>query len=205
MALQERRLITLSQQGEVAAFEELVEEYQGRIYNLAFRMLGNSEDALDVCQESFLKAYKALPRFRGDSSFSTWLYRIAQNVCLDALRRRNRQITFSLDEDLETEDGMMPRQFSGDLPDPEETVVHRELQHVVDQALSALSEDHRQIIVLRDFDGCSYEEIADILDIELGTVKSRLYRARSALHRLLEPMELFREFRVNRDEGRGDA
>jgi len=197
----EQQLVTLAQEGEIAAFESLVQEYENRIYNLAYRMLGNTEDARDAAQETFLKAYAALERFRGDSSFSTWLYRIAKNACLDVLRARGRARTFSLDDPLHTEDGEIDRQIEGDLPAPEEVLLSREAESVIHDALGQLSEHHRSVVVLRDLEGFSYEEIAEILDVRLGTVKSRLYRARAALHSHLVDTELFRERSVQHSEG----
>lgn len=194
-------MVALAQEGEIAAFESLVEEYEKRIYNLAYRMLGNTEDARDAAQETFLKAYAALANFRGDSSFSTWLYRIAKNACLDVLRARGRVHTFSLDDPLHTEDGEIDRQVEGDLPAPEEVLLAREAESVINDALGQLNEHHRSVVVLRDIEGFSYEEIAEILDVRLGTVKSRLYRARVALHSQLADTELFRERSVQHSEG----
>ncbi len=201
----EQSLVAMAQRGEVAAFEALIEEYETRIYNLAYRMLGDSEDARDAAQETFLKAYSALGRFRGDASFSTWIYRIARNSCLDAIRMRKRNRTYSLDDPVDTVDGEVPRQMEGDLPAPDEVVLTRERQAVINGALAELSDHHRSVLLLRDIEGFSYEEIAEVLQVRLGTVKSRLYRARTALHDRLEQMELFRDHIVWKSEGRGNA
>ena len=203
--MDEQQCIRLAQRGEVAAFESLVKAYEGPIYNLAYRMLGNAEDAMDATQDTFLKAYSALPRFRGDASFSTWLYRIAKNVCLDRLRHRKRHPTVSLDDPMPTDDGEISRQVSSSNPDPEDLALSGEIQDILDRALGELPSHHRAVIVLRDLQGFSYEEIADVLEIELGTVKSRLYRARTALHDRLAPMELFSDRDVNRSERREEA
>ncbi|MFP4200414.1 MAG: RNA polymerase sigma factor [Clostridia bacterium] len=198
----EERLVNLARSGDVSAFETLVEEYDGRIYNMSFRMLGNSEDARDITQETFLKAYSSLPRFRGDSTFSTWVYRIAKNACLDFLRRRSRGMAFSLDEPLNTEEGELERQIPGDLPDPEEVALDSEVRRAVADAIANLPPHHRSIIVLRDIEDLRYEEIAEVLEVELGTVKSRLYRARAALSKVLGSSELFRDRGVESDERR---
>ncbi len=203
--MEEDRLLSLARQGEVAAFEALIEGYEERIYNLAFRMLGNAEDARDAAQETFLKAYSGLQRFRGDASFSTWIYRIARNVCLDVLRRRSKGRTYSLDEPIDLDDGQVSRQIPVDRPGPEDSVMEREIRDGINLALAELPEHHRSVVVLRDIEGFTYEEIADILKIELGTVKSRLYRARSSLHDLLAATELFRDRVVGESEGGDDG
>lgn len=203
--MDEKRLVALAQKGEIAAFETLIEAYETRIYNLAYRMLGDAEDARDVAQETFLKAYSALGRFRGDASFSTWIYRIGRNCSLDAIRARTRSRTYSLDAPVDTGDGEVTRQVKGDLPDPDEVVLTQERQDVINSALAELPDHHRAVVVLRDIEGFSYEEIAEILEVRLGTVKSRLYRARTALHDRLEQMELFRDHVVRQSEGRENA
>ncbi|MFO7942461.1 MAG: sigma-70 family RNA polymerase sigma factor [Bacillota bacterium] len=203
--MDEERLVDLARSGDVSAFESLVEEYDGRIYNMAFRMLGNPEDARDVTQETFLKAYSSLSRFRGDSSFSTWVYRIAKNACLDFLRRRSRGTVFSLDQPLDTEEGELERQVPGDLPDPEEVALDSEVRRAVSEAIANLPPHHRSIIVLRDIEDLSYEEIAEVLEVELGTVKSRLYRARTSLSRVLGSSELFRDRGVGPGERRDNG
>ncbi len=204
-SVDEQRMLSLAREGEVAAFEALIEGYEDKIYSLAFRMLGNSEDARDAAQETLLKAYSGLQRFRGDASFSTWIYRIAKNVCLDILRRRSKQRTYSLDEPMELGDGEVSRQFAGDMPAPEDVVMHGEVRDSINSALAEISEHHRVVIILRDIEGFTYEEIANILEIELGTVKSRLYRARASLHEILSEMELFRDRAVGQSEGGDDG
>ena len=203
--MDEKHLVALAQEGEITAFETLIEEYEARIYNLAYRMLGDAEDARDVAQETFLKAYSALGRFRGDASFSTWIYRIGRNCSLDAIRSRKRTRTYSLDAPVDTGDGEVTRQVEGDLPVPDEVVLTQERQDVINSALAELPDHHRAVIVMRDIEGFSYEEIAEVLEVRLGTVKSRLYRARTALHDRLEQMELFRDHVVRQSEGRENA
>ncbi len=200
--MNEEQIIDMARAGDVTAFESLVEEYDGRIYNMAFRMLGNVEDARDVAQETFLKAYTSLDRFRGDASFSTWLYRIAKNACLDILRRRGRRTIYSLDDPVETDEGEVDRQLAGHLPDPEGVALDTEVREAVEAAIAGLAPHHRTIIVLRDIEELTYEEIAEVLEMELGTVKSRLYRARCALSRSLGELELFDDRGVGPGERR---
>ena len=200
--MNEEQLVGRARSGDIEAFEALVAEYDGRIYNMAYRMLGNPEDARDVTQDAFLKAYSSIGGFRGDASFSTWLYRIAKNVCLDVLRRRSRRTVFSLDDPMETEEGELDRQLAGELPDPEDALLDSEVRDAVKDAILRLPPHHRSIIVLRDIEDLSYEEIAEILEIGLGTVKSRLYRARSALSANLASLELFHHRGVGPGERR---
>ena len=166
--------------GEVNAFEDLVAAYEKNVYNLALRMTGNAQDAEDMAQEAFIKAYNSLSHFRGDSKFSVWLYRIVSNVCLDFLRRQNRRPASSLSQ--EDDDG---EEVQLDVPDESqspELLLERQLtREAVQRGLQALSEEQRQILLLREIQGLSYEEIAQALDLEEGTVKSRIFRARKKL------------------------
>ncbi|NPV69284.1 MAG: sigma-70 family RNA polymerase sigma factor [Firmicutes bacterium] len=191
MSSPEDNLIAKARSGSVAAFEQLVYAYEKRVYNLALRMMGNPDDASDVAQEAFLRAYSSLREFRGDSSFSTWLYRIVSNICLDELRRRKRQRVSYLDEPIEGEDGEMTRQVAAPAPGPEEVIEEAEVRELVQRGIALLPEDHRIIVVLRDLQGLSYEEISQTLGLNLGTVKSRLNRARAALKDRLSASELF--------------
>ena len=166
--------------GDVNAYEALVAAHEKNVYNLALRMTGNPADAEDMAQEAFLKAYRSLSEFRGDSKFSVWLYRIVSNVCLDFLRRQKRRQTVSLSvEDDEGEETQL------DIPDlaqsPEELLERRMTREAVQKGLALLPPDHRQILLLREIQGLSYEEIAQALQIEVGTVKSRIFRARKKL------------------------
>lgn len=166
--------------GDVNAFEELVTQYEKPVYNLALRMTDNAEDAADMAQEAFIKAYNSLSNFRGDSKFSVWLYRIVSNVCLDFLRRQSRRSTLSLSiEDEDGEDAQL------DVPDdsmsPEAQLEKTLTREAVREGLKQLPEDSRQILLLRELQGLSYDEIAQALDIGVGTVKSRIFRAREKL------------------------
>ncbi len=186
----EEVLVRRARVGNSDAFEQLVLAYERRVYNLAFRMMGNAEDASDVAQEAFLRAFSSLSRFRGDCSFSTWIYRIVSNICLDELRKRGRQRVSSLDEPVEGEDGEMSRQVADPAAGPEEVLQRTETRDRIHDGLASLQEAQRVIVVLRDIQGLSYEEISAVLGLSLGTVKSRLNRARMALKKALEAAEL---------------
>lgn len=177
---EELAIIRRVQKGDVNAFEALVRAYEKNVYNLALRMMGNAQDAEDMAQEAFLKAYNSLPGFRGDSKFSVWLYRIVSNVCLDQLRKKSKRPTVSLS--MEDEDG---EETQLDLPDtaqsPEEMLEKKLTREAVRRGLAQLPEDARQILLLREIQGLSYEEIGETLGLEAGTVKSRIFRARKRL------------------------
>ena len=179
--LQERDLIRKAKQGDMLAFEELILKHEKIVYNLALRMMNHSEDAMDISQEVFLKAYRSLANFDERSAFSTWLYRITHNTCIDEIRKRKGKQTYSLEEDLESEDGSMQRQVADAGDTPEESLMRKEEKSEILRALDTLSEEHKAAIILRDVKGMSYEEIAEILDLSLGTVKSRINRARNQL------------------------
>ena len=166
--------------GDGSAFEEIVRAYEKNVYNLALRMTASREDALDLSQEAFLKAYSSLHTFRGESKFSVWLYRIVSNTCLDFLRVRARRNETSLER--EDEDGETAR---WEIPDeslsPERLLERKLTRESVQRALMSLPEDQRKILLLREIEGLSYEEIARVLSLESGTVKSRIFRARRKL------------------------
>ncbi len=185
MSDNEKRLLELAKAGDISAFEQLVEGYQRRIFNVAFRMLGSYEDANDLTQEVLIRIYKSLKSFKEQSSFLTWVYRITTNVCLDELRKRKKQRVISLDEDIKVEDGEMKRQIESEELSPEEVAENNELSKLVKEAIEELSDEHRLVIVLRDMQGFSYEEIANYLKCPEGTVKSRINRARMALKNIL--------------------
>ena len=177
---QEAAVIQSVLDGDVNAFETLVKEYEKNVYNLALRMTGNSEDAADMSQEAFIKAYNSLSSFRGDSKFSVWLYRIVSNVCLDYLRSRTRKPTVSLST--ENDDGEEVELDIADESQSPELLLDRSLtRDAVRRGLAVLPPDHREILLLREIQGLSYEEIAAALGLEAGTVKSRIFRARKKL------------------------
>ncbi len=182
----EKNLLERAKSGDIAAFEQLIESYQRKIFNIAFRMLGNYDDAGDLTQEVLIRIYKSIRSFKEQSSFSTWIYRITTNVCLDELRKRKNKKVVSLDDEIRLEDGEMKRQIESGDPSPEETVETEELKKFVDDSIAQLSEEHRMVIVLRDIQGFSYEEIAEIIKCPAGTVKSRINRARQALKNILK-------------------
>ncbi len=179
--LNEKDLIRKAKQGDMLAFEELILKHEKIVYNLALRMMNHSEDAQDIAQEVFLKVYRSLANFDERSAFSTWLYRITHNTCIDEMRKRKGKQTYSLEEDLESEDGSMQRQVADAGDTPEESLLRAEQKSEILQALDTLSEEHKAAVVLRDVKGLSYEEISEILELSLGTVKSRISRARNQL------------------------
>lgn len=187
----EKRLVNKAKKGNIAAFEELIITHETRIYNIAYRMFNNEEDAKDLSQEIFIKVFENIRKFKGNSSFSTWLYRIATNLCIDELRRRKGKETYSIDEEIETDEGNMKREYSDTNPNPEEIAMKKEEKHHIDNAINNLSEDHKAAIILRDLQGFEYNEISKILGCSLGTVKSRISRARIQLRELLIKQEPF--------------
>ena len=183
-------LVERAKAGDRPAFGQLVEVYQDKIYGYASRMLGDPDEAEDVAQETFVRAYRSLPHFRGAASFHTWLYRIASNLAIDVARRNRRQSTgdFSLDEPLESEEGDYEREIADESGSPEQLTQRREMQELVRQAVAELPEKLRAVVVLYELQGESYEDIAEILGCPLGTVKSRLFNARSQLKDMLEQL-----------------
>lgn len=178
------QLVCLCQKGDIDAFEALVEKHQKKMVNIAYRMIGNYEEACEVVQDAFLAAYRAIRKFRGESRFSTWLYSIMINLSKNRLKQvkaRFHREGLSIDDP--GEDGS--RQFRGDPPAHGLSVVEqlekREIQTRVQECINILEEEYREVLVLRDVQGFSYEEIRAILKIPDGTVKSRLFRARDAL------------------------
>ncbi len=183
--MDEKKWLKQAAAGSAEAFEQLVLKYQTAVYNLCLRMTGDPEDAADMTQESFLKAWRNLESFQGNSAFSTWLYRLASNTCLDHLRSMKRRPQLSLvmeDEDGEAQALDVP----DSAPTPEEQVIALDEQSRLNEALQALEEDQRQILILRAVNGLSYTEIAEALQLKEGTVKSRLARARDQLRKKLQ-------------------
>ncbi len=176
----ENTLVQRAAKGERDAFSQLLQQYQKPIYNLALRMVGDREDAADLTQDVFLKAWRSLPFFKEECSFSTWLYRLASNICIDFLRHQKRRRTVSLvflDRDDEETAYDPP---SGE-PEPEQLLLRREQLRELARAMDALEVEYRQILTLRVIDGLDYSQIAEILECKVGTVKSRLSRARAKL------------------------
>lgn len=178
--MDERELIARLQKRDEAAFEELIRQYEKKVYTLCFRMCGNSEDAEEAAQDAFLALWRGIDRFRQESTLSTWIYRLATNACIDTLRRRKKQSgSVSLDDEELFVDAVDTS------PQPQETVEHREAQKLLQEGLSGLPEEYRKVLILREIEGLSYTEIAESASIELGTVKSRISRGRSLLRNFL--------------------
>jgi len=194
-----RELVARAKQGDRAAFDLLVERYTPRVFSLAFRITGSREEAEDCVQEAFLRAFTALKRFREEAAFSTWLYRVALNVANDQSRRLKgrplhaSELAGSDPEGEGTDLDRFPQSSNPGEHDPEEAAVESERRRIVLTAIRSLPEHHRTVIVLYDLQGFSYEEIGQVLGTRVGTVKSRLNRARLALKERLEPhLELLR-------------
>src|SRR3989338_6435631 len=182
-------LIARAQGGDLSAFDQLVLRHQGTVYAVSLRMLGNADDAQEVAQDAFVRAYRAIGTFRQEAKLSTWLVSITMNLCRNRRRwwaRRRRVIVASLDDPLETVEGAMGQEVADPAPGPVETAQRRELQQHVAQTLQLLEEPFRSVIVLRDIHGYSYEEIANMLHCRVGTVESRINRARLQLRALLD-------------------
>ena len=172
---QEHNLIQAARNGDQAAFGELVQQYQKRVFALAVRMCPTPELAEEAAQEAFLAAWQGLPFFRGDSAFATWLYRLTSNACVDLLRKENRHQGPSLDDET----------VSAEVPDPAPTPEQQELRRQIEAGLQTLSPEHREVLILREIQQLSYDEIADVLSLDLGTVKSRINRGRRQLREFL--------------------
>ena len=175
---EEYNLIQAARNGDQAAFGELVQQYQKRVFALAVRMCPTPELAEEAAQEAFLAAWQGLPFFRGDSAFATWLYRLTSNACVDLLRKENRHQGPSLDD--ETVSAEVP----DPTPTPEKAVEQQELRRQIEAGLQTLSPEHR-VLILREIQQLSYDEIADVLSLDLGTVKSRINRGRRQLREFL--------------------
>jgi len=183
----DQALVERVQRGDKSAFDVLVLRYQHKVVKLIMRYVRDQAEALDVAQEAFLKAYRAIPRFRGDSAFYTWLYRISINTAKNHLVAARRR---PLDYDLDIQD---PEQYDmharlKDVETPEGALLSEEIRETVNQAIEALPEDLRTAIMLRELEGMSYEEIATAMECPVGTVRSRIFRAREAIDKRLKPL-----------------
>lgn len=195
--MDEIRVIKEAQKGSMAAFNQLVMAYQGTAYNVAYRVIGNGDAAADACQDAFLKAYQAIKQYRG-GSFKSWLLRIVTNACYDQLRYKSRRPATSLEDMTENSDDHNESLIDTE-ERPEESVLRGELSGVIQLGINHLPEDQRVVLVLSDVQGFSYQEIAEIVDQPLGTVKSRLSRGRQRLRDfLLGKQELLpSQYRLN--------
>ena len=188
--MSEKELVIMLKKGDRSAFNQLIDQYQTKVYNIAIGMLSDPEDALDASQEVFINVYKGISSFKENSSLSTWIYRVCANVCKDFLRKRMRRANvISLDAgDNEDE----PLEIPDDAHTPEQISEKTELQHLVRKAMDSLSSEYKEVLVLCDIEGLSYDEIAQILKCPVGTIKSRINRARQALRKKIsENRELF--------------
>jgi len=188
----ERALVIEAVSGDIQSFQKLIEIHQKKIFNLVYRMINNEEDAKDLTQDILVKAFKNIEKFRLDSSFSTWLYRIATNTCLDELRKRKKrfsEIPLTV-EDEETDKTI--KEYAIDRNGPDSIYLKKERQRLISDEIKKLSPDYKQMIILRDIQGLSYEEISEICEVNIGTIKSRINRGRNQLReRLMKYKELF--------------
>lgn len=182
----EQWLIKQSQQGSIDAFEELIKDYKKSAYNIAFRVLRNVEDAEDISQEALIKVYKNIRNFNMQSTFKVWMYRIVVNTCLD-FKRKKKVVTYSLNENIDLGGNKeVQREIVDNSNNPDVIIEKNYTSKLVNDAVNMLEEDFKTIIILRDIQGFSYKEISEILSCNLGTVKSRLSRARKSLKDILE-------------------
>jgi RNA polymerase sigma-70 factor (ECF subfamily) len=175
----DEELVTACLGGENSAFDELVGRWNPRIRGAIYRMVGSHEEARDISQETFLKAYRALPGFKGEARFSSWLYQIAMNLCRDRLRRGRGRYTVDLDL-VDAEVARQPR------PQALDSLVAGDLRRRVAEAVAELSAEHREVLILKEYEGLTFAEIADVTGLPLSTVKTRLYRALGVLRSRLE-------------------
>jgi RNA polymerase sigma-70 factor (ECF subfamily) len=183
----DQRLVKRVQRGDKIAFDLLVLKYQHKIVKLVMRYVRDPSEALDVSQEAFIKAYRALPKFRGDSAFYTWLYRIAVNTAKNYIVAQNRR-PIEYDLDIQESDGFELNVKLRNEDSPEKIAQRDELREAVQSAIDSLPDELRVAILLREIDGLSYEEIAQSMDCPVGTVRSRIFRAREAIDKTIQPL-----------------
>jgi RNA polymerase sigma-70 factor (ECF subfamily) len=183
MTWTDEELVARSQRGDVDSFNQLVLRWERPIYALAYRVIGREDEARDVCQEAFLRAFRALPGFKGQAKFSSWLYRITLNLCRDWIRRQRRAPVSQMPEDMDVIEKAAAR---GPVESIEDLVARRELSAVVEDAMALLPEEQRTAIVLKEYHGMTFQEIADLQGCPLSTVKTRLYQGLAVLRRQLE-------------------
>ena len=184
MEQNESKLIARASAGDASAFNQLMAQHEQRMYAIALRMCKNREDAQDCLQEAMLRVFRAIGAFKGESSFGTWMYRITMNICLDELRRKKKIRDTSMDALLDQ--GWSPSDMTGS---PERKAMQHELRQTLHSAINDLPEDMRAAIILRDIHGCTYDEIARALDVNVGTVKSRISRGREKLREKIRSTE----------------
>ena len=189
--MSEEQLIRRAQQGDNGAFEELLLLHQKKVYNLCLRMSANPDDALDLSQEAFLRAWRSLGQYQFEASFSTWLFRLTSNICIDFLRRKKRRQETSLTESYDDSDEGAELSVPDAQPGPEQQAMTNETKIELARAMEQLSPKHREILQLRVIEDLQYEQIADILGVRVGTVKSRLARARLSFRKILKAGNYF--------------
>lgn len=184
------QLVARARTGDERAFRALLEKYERAVFTICLRMVRNRDEATDLAQESFIKVFASLDRYNPAYAFSSWLFKITSNLCIDHLRKR-RIITFAMDEPVESEKGEFTRQYVAPDPTPDESFSRNEKMQKLDAGIAALPEHYRIMLVLRHQEDMSYEEIAESLAIPLGTVKARIHRAREMLKTILEDSDFF--------------
>jgi RNA polymerase sigma-70 factor (ECF subfamily) len=185
---EDKALVRQAQKGDMLAFEELVARHRDKIYARAYSMMRNEEEAIDLSQEAWVKAWQRLAQFQGDSSFATWLTRIVINLCLDQIRRQKRQRAESI-EAMDEESGGVERQMEPIITNPTERLERGELRKRIDEAMAKLSNEHRTVLVLHEFEELEYKEIAKVMGCSIGTIMSRLFYARRRLASLLQDLK----------------
>lgn len=189
--MSEEQLIRRAQQGDNDAFEELLLLHQKKVYNRCLRMSANPDDALDLSQEAFLRAWRSLGQYQFEANFSTWLFRLTSNICIDFLRRKKRRQETSLTESYDDSDEGAELSVPDAQPGPEQQAMTNETKIELARAMEQLSPEHREILQLRVIEDLQYEQIADILGVRVGTVKSRLARARLSFRKILKAGNYF--------------
>lgn len=184
------QLVARARSGEERAFRTLLEKYERPVFSICLRMVRNRDEAADLAQESFIKVFASLDRYNPAYAFSSWLFKITSNLCIDHLRKR-RIRTFAMDEPVSGEQGEIQRQYESPDPTPEEILVRNEKMDRLERGIAALPEHYRIMLVLRHQEDLSYEEIAESLSIPLGTVKARIHRAREMLKGILGESDFF--------------
>ena len=200
----EKNLVEKSAEGDIDAFETLIQSHQKKVYNIALRMTKNPEDAQELSQDAFVRAFIAIKKFRGDSSFATWLYRITMNVCTDFLRKRNKASVISIEQSVYESQQTM--QLADNEPGPDEISEKNQLKKLVKEAMDLLPPEHREVLILRDLLDMTYKDIANTLSINEGTIKSRINRARENLKKVITSRsELFQDYVVKLNRKGGDS
>lgn len=196
MILTDEELVEDVKKGNIDAFEDIVKKYENKVYGIVFHMMKNQNEVEDLAQEVFLKVYKNLDRFKGDSSLYTWIYKITVNLCLDELKKRKNIIY--LDEKISVEDGEIDKELPSNERSQEELYEDKELKENLHRCINKLPDKQKMMIVLRDIKGFSYDEIAKITNNKIGTVKSQINRARLKLKELLDKEGTFLEYIVSK-------